>query len=141
MAEERARVYAPLERSEGLDSREFEHVVTEITTRHFGPIKSEHSLTTALAKLSELDGHWPRFKAANLHELMKCHEAMNVQQCAKITANAALARRESRVPPYHYRSDYPETNDGEYCGLIVVRRNPDGSVGTRFEALDYSGYL
>lgn len=38
-------------------------------------------------------------KADNLHELMRVREALNIQQVAKITATAALARKDSRFPP------------------------------------------
>ncbi len=68
---------------------------------------------------------------------MRVHEAMNIQQVAKITATAALARRETRFPPYHYRADFTETDDENYCGLIVVKKGPDGEVTTRFEPLSY----
>ena len=67
---------------------------------------------------------------------MRCHEAINIQSVAKIVAHAALARKESRFTPYHYRSDYPET-DENYCGLTVVRKDGETGVATRFERLHY----
>ena len=76
-------------------------------------------------------------KANNPHELMRCHEAMNIQSVAKIVAHAALARKESRFIPYHYRSDYPETNE-DWCGLVVVRKDGETGVATRFERLPYA---
>ena len=107
-----------------------------VATDHFGPYKSEVSLTSAIAKLDALDHYRDELKANNLHELMRCHEALNIQSVAKIVAHAALARKESRFIPYHYRSDYPETND-DCCGLIVVRRDGEKGVATRFERLQY----
>ena len=68
---------------------------------------------------------------------MRVHEAMNIQQVAKITATAAMARKETRFPPYHYRADFTETDDENYCGLIVVRKDQDGKATTRFEPLSY----
>jgi len=53
---------------------------------------------------------------------MRAHEAMNIQQVAKITAVRALERKESRFQPYHYRADFPETDNKNYCGLIVVKK-------------------
>ncbi len=91
----------------------------------------------AMAKLDKLDTARADLKADNLHELMRVHEAMNIQQVAKITATAALARKETRFPPYHYRADFTETDDENYCGLIVVKKSPDGEVTTRFEPLSY----
>ncbi|MEE8396841.1 MAG: FAD-dependent oxidoreductase [bacterium] len=141
MTEERKRVFRPLENEQGLNPRELEDTVRDIATANFGPIKSAQSLTTAIEKLDRLDSVLPTLRAANLHELLRCHEAINIQQWAKVPAYASLARRESRTIPYHYRVDYPETNDGEFCGLIVVRRGERGEATTRFEAIDYSAYL
>ena len=50
---------------------------------------------------------------------------------------ASLARKESRFPPYHYRTDFPEQNDDEFCGLIVVRKGRNSGIETRFQKLEY----
>ncbi|MDE2229311.1 MAG: FAD-binding protein [Alphaproteobacteria bacterium] len=138
LADEHKRVFAPLMRKTGIAPGEFENIVRIITTDNFGPYKSEISLTSAIAKLDALDRYRDELKANNLHELMRCHEAMNIQSVAKIVAHAALARKESRFPPYHYRSDHPETNDNDWCGLVVVRRDGAKGVATRFERLPYA---
>jgi len=136
LAEERARVFAPLLRKSGIAAGEFENIVRIVATDHFGPYKSEISLNAAIAKLEGLDRYRDDLKANTLHELMRCHEAMNIQSVAKIVAHAALARKESRFVPYHYRSDYPET-DENCCGLVVVRKDAEGGIATRFERLHY----
>jgi adenylylsulfate reductase subunit A len=137
VAAERARVYRPLERKTGVRYEELEDVVRTITTDHFGPVKTEISLKSALEKLGRLDSVHEEMKAGNLHELMRVHEAMNIQQVAKITASAALERKESRFQPYHYRADFPETDDKNYCGLIVVKKGEGGRIIARFEPLSY----
>ena len=134
---EKKRVFFPLECKQGVSYTEFEEVVRNIATDHFGPVKTEISLTTALEKLGNLDAHQQELKASNLHELMRVHEAISIQEIAKVTASAALARKETRFAPYHYRADYPDTDDKNFCGLIVVRRGDQGAVTTRFEKLDY----
>ena len=136
LEDERKRVFSPLMRKAGLAPGEFENIVRIITTDHFGPYKSEVSLTSAIAKLDALDQYRIELQANNLHELMRCHEAVNIQSVAKIVAHASLARKESRFSPYHYRSDYPDTSD-DLCGLVVVRRDGDKGVATRFERLHY----
>ena len=137
LEDERKRVFAPLMRKAGLASGEFENIVRIVATDHFGPYKSEVSLTSAIAKLDALDRYRDDLKANNLHELMRCHEAMNIQSVAKIVAHAALARKESRFIPYHYRSDHPETNE-DWCGLVAVRKDGEKGVATRFERLHYA---
>ena len=99
LEDERKRVFAPLMRKAGLAPAEFENIVRIITTDHFGPYKSEVSLTSAIAKLGVLDQYRDQLKANNLHELMRAHEALNIQSVAKIVAHAALARTESRFTP------------------------------------------
>lgn len=136
MDSERKRVFAPLMRKNGLAYGEFENIIRIVTTDHFGPYKSEVSLTAAIAKLDALDPYRDELKAGNPHELMRCHEAMNIHSVAKIVAHAALARKESRFTPYHYRSDYPETQE-DYCGLMVVRKDGERGVASRFERLAY----
>ena len=129
---ERKRVFAPLTRKSGMSYGEFETIVRIISTDHL-VMKTEMGLTAGIAKLDHLDFYREQLQATNLHELMRCHEAMNIHSVAKILAHAALARKETRFGPYHHRADFPETRD-EYCGLIVVRKNGDG-VATRFEPL------
>lgn len=138
MAEEEERVFRPLGRSSGISYREFENIVRAICTDHFGPVKTEISLKAALDKLGRLDAAREELRADNLHELMRTHEAMNIHAVSKISAAAALERRESRFPPYHYRADYPETDDENYCGLMVIQKRPDGGVTTRLDKLRYS---
>ena len=137
-AAEKERVFSPLaKKTGGVSSWEYEDIVRIITTDHFGPVKTENSLKSALVKLNNLDEAHRDLMAGNLHELMRVHEAMNIQQVAKITASAAMARKETRFPPYHYRADFTETDDENYCGLIVVKKGPDGKPTTRFEPLSY----
>jgi adenylylsulfate reductase subunit A len=134
---EKNRVFKPLHKKAGMPYWEFEDIVRIITTDNFGPVKTETSLKTALEKLGRLDDAHEDLKADNLHELMRVHEAMNIQQVAKITATAALARKESRFPPYHYRADFTETDDENFCGLIIVKKGKAGDIQTRFEPLSY----
>jgi len=138
MDEEQARVFAPLERSKGVSYREFENTVRVISTDHFGPVKSEISLKGALAKFDRLDASRQELKADNLHELMRTHEAMNIHQVAKISATAALARKETRFQPFHYRADYPDTDEENYCGLMVIQKQANGEISTRLDKLRYA---
>ena len=137
IAAERDRVFKPLELGRGERYSDFENVVRVISTDHFGPVKTETSLTTALEKLDRLNPVREQLNANNMHELMRCHESRNIHDVAKIVASASLARKESRFTPYHYRTDFLETDDQNYCGLIVVGKGADERPATRFESLTY----
>jgi succinate dehydrogenase/fumarate reductase flavoprotein subunit len=138
VAEESARVLAPLARKAGISYQEFEEVFRKIMTDNLVPQRSEISLKTALAKLGSLEPYREQMTATNLHELMRVHEASNMLKVAKICCHASLARKESRFIPYHHRSDYPEQNDRDFCGLIIVRKGKDVEIQTRFEKLEYN---
>jgi adenylylsulfate reductase, subunit A len=138
MEEEQARVFAPLERRTGATYREFENIVRIISTDHFGPTKTRISLEGALDKLDRLEAARTELKAASMHELMRTHEALNIHRVAKISATAALARKESRFQPFHYRADFPETDDENYCGLMVVQKRRNGDITTRLDRLRYA---
>ncbi len=135
LAEEHKRIMAPIARKSGMSYGEFETMIRIIATDHM-VWKTEMSLTTGIRKLNGLDKYRDQLKANNLHELMRCQESLNIQSVAKLSAHAALARKESRFGPYHSRADYPETNP-DFCGLIVVRKQGD-EVTTRFEKLSYN---
>jgi len=137
LKEQWKRTYAPLERKNGIRYNEFEDVVRSIMTDHLVPSKSETSLKTAMAKLARFDPFKEQLRADNTHELMRVHEAQHIIEVGKIMCQASLARKESRFPPYHYRTDFPELNDDEFCGLIVVRKGRNSVIETRFQKLEY----
>lgn len=117
---EHARVLAPLQRDAGLRWREIEDVLRKVMTQHVGPVRSEGGLKTAAAKIARLKQDLPRLRASTAHELMRCLETGNLVTVGEIMTQAALARKESRFIPYHYRVDYPQTDDERWCGQIAV---------------------
>ena len=136
--EERKRIYAPLERKRGISHTEFEDVVRTVMTENLVPNKSELSLKTALTKLSRFEPSRNDLRAGNFHELMRVHEAQHIIKVGKLMCEASLARKESRFAPYHFRTDYPEQNDQDYCGLIVLSKGRKKEIETRFQKLEYN---
>jgi adenylylsulfate reductase subunit A len=133
VAAERARVLAPLERRSGVHYREIEDVLRRIMKEYVGPMRTEIGLKTAERKIVQLKGELLQIKAANPHELVRGLETENLLTVGEIMATAAQVRRESRFIPYHYRLDYPERNDAEWNGQIVVHKT-NGSISTEFRA-------
>ena len=76
-------------------------------------------------------------RATNFHELMRVHEAQHIVRVGKFMCEASLARKESRFVPYHYRTDFPEQNDDDYCGLIILRRGRGTDIEATFQKLEY----
>ena len=135
---EQSRALAPLQRSKGLHYREVEDVLRKIMKEYVGPMRTEIGLQTAAKKIARLRQELPHLKAANPHELMRCLETENLIMVGEIMAKAALARKESRFIPYHYRLDYPERDDQNWCGQIVVWQKGE-EIETDFQRLDYGG--
>ncbi|MHC1600972.1 MAG: FAD-binding protein, partial [Candidatus Nezhaarchaeales archaeon] len=129
-----------IDRKDGFSPRELEYAVKIIMNDHAGPIRTEKGLAIGLEKLKKLEKRIEELKASNYHELMRAIEAMNLITIGKLTITAAIERRESRFPPYHFRLDYPETRDDEWLKLIVLRRDGD-SITISHKPLDYSGIL
>ncbi len=137
IATEEARALAPLRRTRGHAYRQVEDALRKIMKENVGPMRTEIGLRTAEKKIAQLKRELPRLKAANPHELMRCLETENLMTAGAVMAKAALARKESRFIPYHYRLDYPKRDDENWCGQIVVWRNGE-EIETEFQPLDYA---
>ena len=57
---------------------------------------------------------------SNIHDLFKSLEIDNIIQCATLSAVASKARTESRWIPWHYRSDFPDTDNEKWLKHVVL---------------------
>ncbi|MCL5265410.1 MAG: FAD-binding protein, partial [Chloroflexi bacterium] len=130
---ERVRVFEPLGRASGVDYRDVEDVLRKIMSENVGPDRTETSLRTAQRKIAELQKSLCEVKAKDYHELMRALETASLMRVAGLMADAALYRKESRFVPYHHRLDYPDRDDQNWCGQVVVFR---GREGTQIEFVD-----
>ncbi len=131
------KTFAPLKREEGMSFREFENIVRKIMTENVGVERNEKSLFTAIEKLKRAGSYADTLKAGDLHELMRVHESRSLLQVGEITAHAALFRKESRNKPYHYRLDYPDTDDTKWCGQVVVQNSGEGNIKAKFQPITF----
>ncbi len=134
--EEKRRVMAPLKRKKGLSYQEVEEVLRRIMLENVGPSRTGVSLETAQEKIEALVPYLEEIKANNIHELMRSIETASLVKVGEIMAHAALFRKESRFIPYHYREDYPETDNKDWCGQVLVSQR-DGRITTDFKPLHY----
>ena len=134
--EEMARIVAPLKRTEGIGYLEVEEVLRQIMSEHAGPYRTKTSLTTGLSKIRALREALREIKARNLHELMRAMETESLIKVGEVLTEAALFRTESRFIPYHYREDYPETDNLHWCGQVLVTQRGEKIV-TQFKPILY----
>ena len=134
--EEKIQMMLPLKREKGLHYQEVEDVLRRIMLENVGPSRTRTSLETAREKIEGLIPYVEKIKANNFHELMRSIETGSLIEVGKIMTHAALYREESRFIPYHYREDYPETDNTNWCGQVLVSQR-EGKITTEFKPLHY----
>jgi len=102
---------------------EFEYKVRRIISDYIVPPKNEYKLGRAVWWMDRFRQELAEVvRVDDVHDLFKVLEVENIIQCAKMSATASLERKESRWIPWHYRVDYPETNDKEWLKHIVLTK-------------------
>ena len=125
-----------MKRDKGLHYQEVEDVLRRIMVENAGPSRTKMSLETAQQKIRALAPFVDEIKTNNFHELMRSIETASLIKVGEIMSHAALFRTESRFIPYHYREDYPETDNTHWCGQVLIRQQ-DGRIATEFKPLNY----
>ncbi len=132
LAELKERTYRPLQQRSGSKYIEVEDSIAEIMWRYVGPLRDESGLKRGQVELESLADEVANLAAADLHELMRCHEVATMWTVCQVSAAASLERRETRFGPYFKRADYPEKNDAQFCGqMLVEKRGKSFSVSYR----------
>ncbi len=130
------RFMEPLQRASGHPYRQIEDSIRKIMAEHVGPRRTEQALTYGLEKLQRIEHYLDEIKANDLHELMRTHETRSILAVGKLMATTALFREESRNKPYHHRLDFPDTDDTNWCGLVVVSKDGE-ELSCSFEPITY----
>lgn len=124
------RLMRPLDNADGgLSWRTFEDEIRDTVTDHVGFQRTDTGLRTAIERFAALGERRSQVAAADAHELMRAHEALNIHTVVELMAKAALDRTESRSGAAHRRVDYPET-DEDWRKVILLKRT-DGGVALR----------
>ncbi len=134
--EEMSRLMAPMKREKGLHYQEVEDVLRRIMVENVEPSRTKTSLEIAQKKIKALAPYMEEIKTGNYHELMRSVETASLIRVGEIMTHAALFRTESRFIPYHYREDYPETDNTNWCGQVLIKQK-EGRITTEFKSLTY----
>jgi len=137
IAKIRERVYAPMEDSKTVPWHEFEDVLQRTVTEGLGPVRSDWGMKKAWDNLDLLEAWKDQVKAETYHDLCRTQEVYNMMTMARCMIKAADYRKESRFGQCHYRLDFPDTDDENWLGQIVVRRKTHNRTETVFSALTY----
>jgi adenylylsulfate reductase subunit A len=133
----RERVYAPMKESRKVSWQEFEDVLQRTLTEGMGPSRSEWGMKKAWQSLDLLDRWRDQVGAKTYHDLCRTQEVCNMITVARCMITAALHRKESRFGQCHYRLDYPEPDDRNWLGQVVVVKDGEGRAQPLFWPLRY----
>jgi len=138
---EKARVYAPVERSDGIRFRELTRGIAKVMQDYCGDTKNEELMNIGLKALSEVrEAEASTIYATNPHELMHCLEALHILTIAEIIIQASLARKASNSWLNFARLDYPEDDPPEWHKWVTLKLDED-RVKVGELPLDYYGSL
>lgn len=125
---EKARVYAPLLREQGLPPNQVEYKLRRFVNDYLQPPKVTKKMEIGLQRFAAIAADIEQIKAHNAHELMRAMEVSMIRDCAEMAARASLFRKESRWGLYHYRVDYPERNDAEWFCHCHLKKDENGNM-------------
>jgi succinate dehydrogenase/fumarate reductase flavoprotein subunit len=124
---ERERVWAPLQRKDGLPPQQVEYKLRRMVNDYLQPPKVTRKMELGLARFEAIRSDLERMVAANPHELMRAMEVHAIRDCAEMAARASLYRTESRWGLYHNRADYPQRNDKDWFVHVQLKKT-DGRM-------------
>ncbi|HVX21688.1 MAG TPA: FAD-dependent oxidoreductase [Acidimicrobiales bacterium] len=119
---ERARVLAPLGRTTGIGWRSFERELQEVMTQYVGMARNAVGLRQAAGYLARYADAAGEIRAADGHELVRAHEALDLCLFDQMMTAAAAERDETRFSFLmgHYRTDRPQADDAAWAGVAVT---------------------
>lgn len=134
---ERARVWAPLSRTDGLPPAQVEYKLRRMVNDYLQPPKVTRKMEIGLARFEQIGEDLNQLMATNAHELMRALEVHAIRDCAEMAARASLYRKESRWGLYHNRVDYPKRNDDEWHVHVQLKKDNDQMICFKREIEPY----
>jgi adenylylsulfate reductase subunit A len=139
---EKSRVFAPLIRyfqlkdeyttgvKAGVTAKEMEERLQRLMDEYAGGVgqfyrMNEERLLYALKHLKVLKEQTKYLYAKDLHDLLKCHEVIDLLDVAEVVVHHCLYRKETRWPAWHERIDYPEKDDENWLCFVNSVRDPE----------------
>jgi succinate dehydrogenase/fumarate reductase flavoprotein subunit len=127
--EEKARVYAPVDRDDGVGWKEVHAGSARIMQDYCGEYKSRATLKAGLHWLNAIrESEAANVFARNPHELMRSLECQSRITAGEMVMHASLARKASSRSLDFERLDYPDVDPPEWNKFVTIRQ-ADGKVG------------
>jgi len=136
---EKARIYAPIKRTTGIDWKELHAGIARVMQYYVSEFKTEHLLNIALDSLRQIEEEAaPKLYAPDPHKLMRCLEDLSLLTNAQIIIHASLARKASSMPLGFQRIDFPALDPPEWNKYLTIRLE-NGKVNTEMIPLTFWG--
>lgn len=134
--QEKARIYAPLSRQEGLSPEQVEYKLRRFVNDYLQPPKTRQKMEIGLRRFEEIKQDILQIAVHNPHELMRAAEVSVIRDCAEMAARASLFRTESRWGLYHYRADFPEKNNENWFCHAHLKKDEHGNMVSFKKAIE-----
>jgi len=119
---EKSRIYAPAERTNGIEWKELHVGITRAMQYYVSEFKTERLFKMGLEELERLEAEAvPRLFAQDPHKLMRTIEDLSLLEYAKIIIQASRVRKASSLPLNFRRIDFPETDPAEWYKFLTLR--------------------
>jgi succinate dehydrogenase/fumarate reductase flavoprotein subunit len=136
---EKARVYAPVKRSSGMDWKELHAGIARAMQYYVSEFKTESLLNMGLDTLHKIETESvPFLFALDPHKLMRSLEDTSLLTYAQIIVQAMLARQASSFPLNLQRIDYPAMDPPEWNKFLTLKLE-NGKVKTGSLPLTFWG--
>jgi len=130
VALEKARVYAPVKRSSGMEWKELHAGIARTMQYYCSEFKTESLLNMGIDTLRKIeDESVPLLFALDPHKLMRSLEDVSLLTYAQIIIHASLARKSSSFPLGFQRIDYPAIDPPEWSKFLTIKLE-NGKVKT-----------
>jgi succinate dehydrogenase/fumarate reductase flavoprotein subunit len=122
IALEKARVYAPIKKSQGIEWKELHAGISRNMQYFCSEYKTEKLLTMGLDALNEIEKDWvPNLYALDPHKLMRSLEDLSLLAFSQLILHASLARKASSRYLNFERIDYPQMDPPEWKKWITLK--------------------
>jgi succinate dehydrogenase / fumarate reductase flavoprotein subunit/fumarate reductase flavoprotein subunit len=134
------RAFAPLERDDGELPFEITRELKELMWTSCGVVRDREGLLHAREALGDLAGRAASIAVPGPRELnfawQEALDLVNQVSVARLVTESALLREESRGA--HYRSDFPETDDGNWLQYIVLSDDGDDGINVNRRPVEFT---
>jgi succinate dehydrogenase/fumarate reductase flavoprotein subunit len=138
---EKARVYAPVKHSSGIEWKELHAGIARVMQYYVSEYKTESLLNMGLGALQKIEEESvPLLFALDPHKLMRSLEDISLLNYAKIIIQASLARKASSMPLNFHRIDYPTLDPPEWNKFLTIKLE-NGKVKTGLLPVEFWGNM